>query len=191
MARDYREWIKDMAHRDAWLAVMGVGGLGLNAIAIARALGFENIVAVDINDDSLNAAKDLGAKAVLNPKDGNDIERLRELTQNELTDVLDTVGLASTAKLAVHAMIKGGRYVVVGLHGGDFKMPQPWLPQKAMMVRGCHVGTKAQLEELIELVRSGKIAQMPVELRPLGEVNHALDDLKNGRVTGRIVLTND
>lgn len=178
------------AHPDSWLAVMGVGGLGLNAVAIAKAIGFENIVAVDINDNSLKAAKEMGAKAVLNSKSDNAIEMLRELTNNELTDVLDTVGIASTVRLAVHTMIKGGRYVVVGLHGGDFKMPQPWLPQKAMTVCGCHVGTKKQLEELIQLVRQGSISQMPVEVRAMEEVNSALEDLHKGKVTGRIVLSN-
>ena len=177
-------------HPEAWLAVMGVGGLGLNAVAIATALGFENIVAVDINDANLEAAREMGARASINSSREDAIDQLREVTQNQLTDVLDTVGVSSTVRLAVHAMIKGGRYVVVGLHGGDFKMPQPWLPQKAMTVRGCHVGTKQQLEELIALVRKGKIRQMPFETRPMDAVNGALDDLKHGRVTGRIVLTN-
>ncbi|XAT60651.1 alcohol dehydrogenase catalytic domain-containing protein [Rhodobacteraceae bacterium Araon29] len=178
-------------HQDSWLAVMGVGGLGLNAIAIAKALGFENIVAVDINHENLMAAREMGAAAILNSKDAEVIDELRKITNNQLTDVLDTVGVASTARLAVHAIIKGGHYVVVGLHGGDFKMPQPWLPQKAMTIRGCHVGTIEQLRELIKMVRAGKIAQMPIEIRPMDKVNEALDDLKCGQVTGRIVLINE
>ena len=178
-------------HKESWLAIMGVGGLGLNAVAIAKAKGFENIVAVDINDSNLAAAQDMGATAVLNSKNPNPIDQLREITENALTDVLDTVGIASTVRLAVHVMIKGGRYVIVGLHGGDFKMPQPWLPQKAMTVRGCHVGTIQQLQELVDLVRAGKIKQMPVQTRPMDQVNQALDDLKRGKVTGRIVMTNE
>lgn len=180
----------DSSHEDSWLAVMGVGGLGLNAIAIAKAMGFTNIVAVDINDANLTAAREMGATAILNSNTPDAIEQLREITGNALTDVLDTVGVASTVRIAVHAMIKGGRYVVVGLHGGDFKMPQPWLPQKAMTIRGCHVGTIKQLQELVDLVRAGKIKQMPVQIRPMDQVNAALDDLRQGNVTGRIILTN-
>jgi len=178
-------------HPEAWLAILGAGGLGLNAIAIAQALGFKNIVAVDVDDKKLAAARNLGATAVLNSKQGESIDKLRQITDNALTDVLDTVGAPATAKLAVHALIKAGRYVVVGLHGGDFKMPQPWLPQKAMTVAGSHVGTCQQLHDLIDLVRAGKVKKIPVTLRPLSEINQALNDLHEGKVTGRIILTND
>ena len=80
---------------------------------------------------------------------------------------------------------------VVGLHGADFKMPFPWLPQKALTVRGCHVGSSQQLRELIDLVRTGKIQEIPVTKRPLSEVDRALNDLKAGKVRGRIILTAD
>ena len=80
---------------------------------------------------------------------------------------------------------------MVGLHGGDFKMPLPWLPQKVMTVCGCHVGCCRDLRELIDLVRTGKVREIPVSLRPLSEVNRTLDDLKAGKITGRVVLTAD
>mgnify|MGYP005700110983 FL=1 len=132
----------------------------------------------------------MGATMTLNTKVDDALEQLHEQTGGQLSDVLDTVGAPQTARLAVHGLIKGGRYVVVGLHGGDFKMPQPWLPQKAMTVMGSHVGTRAQLHELIALVRGGKVKPLPVECRPMGVINDALSDLHAGRVTGRIVLTN-
>lgn len=177
--------------QDEWLAIMGAGGLGLNAIAIARAMGHERIVAIDIEADKLETATLMGANAVLNSTGDDALERLRKTTRNQLMAVLDTVGIPSTSRLAVHALIKTGRYVVVGLHGGDFKMPLPWLPQKAMTVRGCHVGSSSELRELIELVRTGKVREIPVDSRPLIEVNQALKDLKAGKITGRVVLNAD
>ena len=99
--------------------------------------------------------------------------------------------MPATSHVAVRALIKTGRYVVVGLHGGDFKMPLPWLPQKALTVRGCHVGSSGQLRDLIALVRTGKVREIPVETRPLSEVARALADLEAGKVTGRIVLNAD
>lgn len=177
--------------RHSWLAVLGVGGLGLNAIAIGQALGFARIVAVDVGEAKLEAASGMGATATLDARREDALEALREICGGQLTAVLDTVGAAATARLGVHALIKGGHYVVVGLHGGDFKMPQPWLAQKAMIVQGCHVGTVRQLRELVALVRAGKVRQMPIETRPLSQVNGALDDLRAGRVTGRVVLTPD
>jgi D-arabinose 1-dehydrogenase-like Zn-dependent alcohol dehydrogenase len=176
---------------DEWLAVMGAGGLGLNAVAIARAMGFKNIVAVDIDERKLQAAVEMGADAVLDGKREDALEEMRRITGNKLLAVVDTVGAPSTSRLAVRALLKTGRYVVVGLYGGDFKMPLPWLPQKAMTVRGSYVGSCNDLRELIDLVRTGKVKELPVTSRPLAEVSQTLDDLKAGRVTGRVVRNAD
>jgi D-arabinose 1-dehydrogenase-like Zn-dependent alcohol dehydrogenase len=174
-----------------WLAVMGAGGLGLNAIAIARAMGYEKIVAVDIDERKLQAAAEMGADAVLNGSREDAIEELRKITGNQLLAVVDTVGAPSTSRLAVHALIKMGRYVVVGLYGGDFTMPAAWLPQKYLSVLGSYVGNCNQLRDLIEMVRSGKIKPLPVSSRPLSEASQTLEDLKEGKITGRVVLTTE
>lgn len=176
---------------DEWLAVMGAGGLGLNAVAIGRAMGFKNIVSVDIDDRKLQAAVEMGADAVLNGSREDALEEMRRITDNKLMAVVDTVGAPPTARLAIRALLKTGRYVVVGLYGGDFKMPLPWLPQKAMTVRGSYVGSCNDLRELIDLVRTGKVKELPVTSRPLAEVSQTLEDLKAGRITGRVVLNAD
>jgi D-arabinose 1-dehydrogenase-like Zn-dependent alcohol dehydrogenase len=174
-----------------WLAVMGAGGLGLNAVGIARAMGFEKIVSVDIDDRKLQAAVEMGADAVLNSSREDALEELRRITGNQLLAVVDTVGAPATSRLAVHALIKMGRYVVVGLYGGDFTMPLPWLPQKYLTVRGSYVGSCNDLRELIALVKEGKVKEIPVSSRPLAEANQTLEDLKAGKITGRVVLTTE
>ena len=174
---------------DEWLAVLGAGGLGLNAIAIAKAMGFENVIAVDIDDAKLASARDMGADKTLNSAsaDGS-AEALLAATQHKLFAVLDTFGSEQTGTLAVTALAKAGRYVVVGQHGGDFKMPQIWLPQKAMTVRGSHVGNSGHLRTLIQMYRQGRLKPIPVETRPLSAVNQAISELEAGQVTGRIVF---
>ncbi|MEZ5730267.1 MAG: alcohol dehydrogenase [Burkholderiaceae bacterium] len=176
---------------DEWMAVMGTGGLGLNAIAIARALGYPRIVAVDNDAGKLPTALEMGADAALDAMRADAVEELRRLTGNQLMVVIDTVGVPSTSRLAVHSLMKTGRYVCVGLHGGDFRMPLPWLPQKALTVAGAHVGSSPMLRELIDLVRTGKVKPIPVSTRPLAAVQQTLDDLHAGRITGRVVLTGD
>ena len=171
-----------------WLAIIGSGGLGLNAISIAKAMDYKNIIAIDIDDSKLKVAKDMGASKTINSKDQKIIEKLKNLTNNLLFGVLDTVGNLSTCKLAVSSLNKTGKYVIVGQHGGDLKVPIVWLPQKAMTIRGSHVGNYPQLKELINLVRDGKIKQMPIDKRPLTEINTAIEDLQKGKVIGRIVL---
>ncbi|MEN8919964.1 MAG: alcohol dehydrogenase [Octadecabacter sp.] len=174
-----------------WMAIMGCGGLGMNAISIARAMGFDNVIAVDIDDAKLDAARDMGATKVMNSQRDDAVSELQKLADGRLMGVLDTFGGASTGRIAVRALSKAGRYLLVGQAGGDFKMPQVWLPQKAMTVRGSHVGNSPQLHALIDMVRAGKIKQMPIERRPLSEINQAVEDLEGGRVTGRIVFQPD
>ncbi len=171
-----------------WLAILGTGGLGLNAIAIARAMGFANIIAVDVNDEKLTAAREMGADKTLNALQENATEKLKQETENQLFAVIDTFGSGQTGALGVAALTKAGRYVVVGQHGGDFKMPQIWLPQKALTVQGSHVGNSLQLRALIDMFKAGKLKPIPVEVRALSAINRSVDDLQQGRVTGRIVL---
>ena len=171
-----------------WLAVLGAGGLGLNGIAIAKAMGYKHIVAIDIDDEKLQTAKDMGADAVLNSATGDALEALLSLTQNTLFGVLDTFGSEQTGTLAVSALTKSGRYVVVGQHGGDFKMPQVWLPQKALTVRGSHVGNSGHLRALIDMFREGRLTPIPVTTKPLSAVNEAVASLQKGEVVGRIVF---
>ena len=173
---------------DEWLAILGCGGLGMNAIAIARALEFENIIAVDVDDTKLKTAREMGAIKVLNSRGEEAVSKLQKLANNKLMGILDTFGGSATAQLAVRALAKSGRYLIVGQAGGDFNMPQVWLPQKAMTVRGSHVGNSPQLRKIIDMVRGGKIKQMPIDRRPLSEINQAVHDLENGNVTGRVVF---
>ena len=105
--------------------------------------------------------------------------------------VIDTFGGESTGQLAVRALAKSGQYLLVGQAGGDFKMPHAWFPQKAMTVRGSHVGNSPQLRKLIDMVRDGKVKQIPIECRQLSGINQAVEDLEKGRVTGRIVFQPD
>ena len=70
-------------------------------------------------------------------------------------------------------------------------MPQVWPPQKAMTVRGSHVSNFPQLRKLIDMVRDGKVKQIPIECRQLSGINQAVEDLEKGRVIGRIVFQPD
>lgn len=175
---------------DEALIVFGAGGLGLNAVTLAKAMGVGKVISVDIDDDKLAAAREMGADVTVNSKSSPDA--LKELaTHAPIIGAVDTVGNPDTARLGVMSLVKTGRYVVVGLYGGTLKLPMPLLPQRALTVRGSYVGSAKDLRELIALVRRGKVKPLPTEERPLGDVQQALDDLEAGKVTGRIVLTAD
>lgn len=178
--------------KGSWTAVLGAGGLGLVGVNIAKALGAEKVVAVDIDDAKLEAAKGMGADAVLNSaKAADPVAALQELCGGMLLQVLDTVGNEKTSALGTLALRKTGRYVIVGLHGGTFRLPLPLLPQRAMTVRGSYVGSSRDLAELIDLVKAGKVKAAPITERPLDMVGRTIAELEEGKVLGRVVLTTE
>src|SRR5262249_18340500 len=83
----------------------------------------------------------------------------------------------------------GGAVVIVGLIGGSFSLPVPMFPLRALTIMGSYVGSLAEARDMLALVQAGKVAPIPVELRPLEATNAALDDLRAGQVVGRVVIT--
>ena len=78
--------------------------------------------------------------------------------------------------------------IIVGLFGGDVTVPTPFFPLKAMTLRGSYVGSQTDIAELLELVNRMGMPSVPIRRRPLAEVNDALNDLRAGKVVGRVVL---
>jgi D-arabinose 1-dehydrogenase-like Zn-dependent alcohol dehydrogenase len=165
------------------VAVIGCGGVGMAGIAVLRAKGVKNIVACDIDDAKLATAAELGAKLTVNTKEADAAQKLAGLA-----GVIDFVGNPATAALGIAALRKGGRYVLVGLHGGELVHALPPIAQRAIGIVGSYVGNLQELKEVVALAKKGKLKPMPVETRPAQEVNGALEDLHAGRVVGRVVL---
>jgi len=173
---------------DSYVAIIGLGGLGLMAVSVAAAMGIQNIIACDISDDRLEVALDLGATAALNTGSSDAASQLAELSKGCLFGVIDTVGLPATMNLGIEACMKGGRIVLIGLQGGKIALPLPTLPFKALSLIGTYTGTLNELTELVQLAQTGAIRPMPVEVRPMKCLHDTLEDLRNGEVIGRVVL---
>lgn len=173
--------------RDEWVAVMGAGGLGLSAISLLRAQGHERIVAVDIDDASLAAAVAAGAAATLDSRQSGALQSLGALTGSALYGAVDFVGSTESAQLALGALRKGGKLVLVGLFGGEIGLSIAGTILRAITVQGSHLGSIDELEAVIALARSGMIQPIPIRLRPLSAVSRTLDELKGGGIVGRVV----
>jgi D-arabinose 1-dehydrogenase-like Zn-dependent alcohol dehydrogenase len=78
--------------------------------------------------------------------------------------------------------------VVVGLFGGEFRMPLPMFALKSLQITGSYVGSLNDLRDLVALAQRVELPATPLHLRPLAQVNEALADLAAGRVVGRTVL---
>ncbi len=171
-----------------WIAVLGCGGLGLVGVSILRAKGVKNIVACDIDETKLVAATRVGAKSVLDTRAPDAVQKLQAETGGNLAGAIDFVGMPATANLGLAALRKGGRYVLCGLFGGELTHPLPPIAQRAIGIQGSYVGSLQELKEVVALAKKRKIKPTPIDTRPAEQVNRSLEELKAGRVLGRVVL---
>jgi D-arabinose 1-dehydrogenase-like Zn-dependent alcohol dehydrogenase len=169
--------------REDRVAVIGCGGVGLAGVAVLRAKGVKHIVACDIDDGKLATAAKLGATITVNTRAADAAQKLQGIA-----GVIDFVGMPATAALGIAALRKGGRYVLVGLHGGELVHPLPPIAQRAIGIVGSYVGNLAELKAVVALAKKGKLKALPLETRAADQANRALEDLKAGRVAGRVVL---
>jgi len=94
----------------------------------------------------------------------------------------------ATARFSFDALRKGGKLVQVGLFGGELTLPLPLMPIRALTVQGSYVGNPKELRELVALAQDGRLAPLPVEVVPQSQANEALMRLRDGKITGRVVL---
>lgn len=170
------------------VVLVGAGGLGLNAIHILRALGHRAIVAVDTSADKRQAALDAGATGVVDGAGEGVTQRILDACGGPVLSVIDLVNATATATAALGALRKGGRMVQVGLFGGELAVPLPTLALRAFTIQGSYVGNPQELRELVALAQDGRVAALPITQMPQAFANDALMRLRDGQVTGRIVL---
>lgn len=168
------------------LLIMGLGGVGMMGLQIARALTDAPVFAADIDGRKREAAAAMGATAVDPAAEG--ARRTLMRSAGPMAAAIDFVGAESTLDFAQGAVGKAGAVVVAGLLGGRFSIPIPMFPLRQLAILGSYVGTLAEARELIGLVKQGRIAPIPVDVRPLAAANAAIADLRCGRVLGRVVL---
>ncbi|MGB5093778.1 MAG: alcohol dehydrogenase [Parvibaculum sp.] len=168
--------------------VVGLGGVGMMGLQFAKAMFDAAPLGADVDDSKLQAARGAGAHEVYNPKDAEALKKLMADTNGGVPGVVDFVGSEASLKFATSAVRKGGKVIVVGLFGGAFAMPIPMFPMRAISIGGSYVGSLGETIEMMELVRAGKIDPIPVTERPLSAATQSLNDLREGKVLGRVVL---
>ncbi|KMO11695.1 alcohol dehydrogenase [Methylobacterium platani] len=170
-----------------WLLLVGAGGLGQSALALARALGHARVAVADTAPDKRARAAALGADLVLDPADPAARDALLRL-ESGLSAAIDFVGTAGTAGFALDALRRGGRFVVVGMFGGEIALSLPLLPLRALTLAGSYVGNLGELRDLVALVRAHGLTLVETETVPLARAEDAMRRLAGGTVAGRIVL---
>ena len=170
------------------VVVVGAGGLGMNAIAVLKALNHQNIVVVDVSAEKRQAALKAGAHKVVDGNGEDVAKRIMETAGGPVLAVIDLVNGTQTARFAFGALRKGGKLVQVGLFGGELTLPLPIMAIRALTVQGSYVGNAKELRELVQLAQDGKLGALPVATVPQNQAYDALMRLRDGKVTGRLVL---
>jgi alcohol dehydrogenase len=168
--------------------LVGLGGVGMMGLSIARALFAEPPIVADIDVGKRKAALKAGAAAAFDPADREARRALIKSTGGGVFAACDFVGSEKSLAFATGALAKGGKVAVTGLLGGNFPLAATMFVLKAMTVEGTLTGTLTEANELMVLARAGQIAPLPIEERPLAAAQQSLDDLRAGRVLGRVSL---
>src|ERR1700734_2560936 len=148
------------------IVLVGAGGLGLNAIAVLRALKHEHIISVDISAEKRDAALRAGAHKVIDGTGDGVAKRIMDAAGGAVLAIVDLVNGTATARFAFGALRKGGKLVQVGLFGGELMLPLPIMAIRALTVQGSYVGNPKELRELVKLAQDGTLQALPVTTVP-------------------------
>jgi D-arabinose 1-dehydrogenase-like Zn-dependent alcohol dehydrogenase len=168
--------------------IIGAGGLGLMCLALHQKMGGHSAIVVDIDPAKRDAALKGGAKAVVDGGAADAVDQIKRLTNGGAWGVIDLVGSSQSARVGCDSLAKGGKYVIVGLYGGDLTVSLPPIAMRAVTIQGSYVGSVPEMAELMELVKRTGLPDVPVATRPLSQVNEAMADLRAGKIVGRVVL---
>jgi 6-hydroxycyclohex-1-ene-1-carbonyl-CoA dehydrogenase len=170
--------------------VIGCGGIGLNLVQVAAAMG-ARVIAVDLLDEKLEWALKLGAAKTLNP---TSVERLdkavRQLTGGGADVAFEAIGLPETQEQAFASLRTGGRFVVVGFASQPMRLDAGRTMYREMEIVGSLGCRAVDYPRVLELVRQGriKLQELVTARYPLDQINQAFDALRRGEGIRSVVV---
>ncbi len=179
----------------ARVGVVGLGGVGLNALFGAKVAGASRIVALDIHDDKLELAKRLGATDTVNAKDADAVQKVKDLTNGGVDFGLEMAGSVQAMELAYRITRRGGTTVTAGLPHPDarWQLQHVNLTAEERTVKGSYVGScvpPRDMPRYIELYRKGMLPvnKLMSDHITLEQLNEGFDNLASGHTVRQIVM---
>jgi propanol-preferring alcohol dehydrogenase len=169
-----------------WIAIYGIGGLGHLAVQLAKAKGGK-VIAVDVADDKLQLARECGADATVNAATTQAYKEIKKMSSGGAHIVMVTSGSRMAYETALRSLRRGGTLSVVGM------APEPITVSTVALVSGEYrivasaVGTRQDLLEILQLAAADKV-RCRIETRAFDQVAGVFDEMKEGRLLGRVVL---
>jgi len=177
-----------------WLAVHGCGGVGLSVVHVADALG-ANVVAVDLFDEKLDVAADLGAVETVNARVVDDVPAtVKAITDGGADVSVDALGIAETCRNSIRSLAKLGQHVQIGLttgaEGGEIALPTDLMVRREITFVGTIGMQPSRYDEIFNLIDSGKIepAKVVSETVPLEGTSAKLEAMSEFDTVGIPVI---
>lgn len=164
------------------VAVVGCGGVGLNVVQCATVAG-ARVIAIDLNDERLEAARELGAVETVNPSAMERVDKhVRKLTGGGVDVAFEAIGNPTTMRMAYSLLRRGGRLCVIGYSADDVTLSAAKLMYFELEVVGSLGCGGGEYPEIIGLVEAGRIKLEPIVsgTLPLEEINEGMDRLRRG-----------
>jgi propanol-preferring alcohol dehydrogenase len=159
------------------------------AIQLAKSITGSKIIAMDLDDEKLQVAKNNGADIIINSKKEDSIKAVMESTDRLGADaVIDFVNATKTVETDMQILRRRARLVLVGLFGGALQLNLISMPTKAYRLIGSYTGNLLEMAELVSLAKRGVIKPIVSDRFKLDQATEALSKLKDGKITGRGVI---
>lgn len=184
----YRGLKRTGARPGQWMAVIGIGGLGHIAVQYARAMGLR-VAAVDVSNDKLKLAKRLGAELLVDAAK----EDAPAAVQKKIGGAHGAIVTAISPRAfeqAIGMLRPAGTVCYIGLPGGDkdiIRTSISAIVNGELSVRGSNVGTRLDLNEAVAFASNGLVTAK-IKTAKLAAINDIFDDMRQGRILGRMVL---
>jgi len=176
-------------------AVVGLGGVGFSALLAALASGAREVVAIDLSEDKLALARELGATATFNASEEDVVARVRAITKGGVDHAFEMAGVTAAMELAWGVTRRGGCTVSAGLPHPDkrFPLPSTLLVAEERTLRGSYIGSAVPARDIphyIDLYQRGKlpVGRLMGERLPLERINEGFDRLDSGHAMRDIVV---
>lgn len=176
-------------------AVLGLGGVGFSALLAAVAAGAREVVAVDLHEDKLALARELGATFTVNAADPDAAEKIRAHTQGGVEVAFEMAGAVPALELAWRITRRGGTTVSAGLPHPDRRLALPpvQLVAEERSLRGSYIGSAVPVRDIpryIALYQQGKLPvnRLMGEQMPLADIHVALDRMAAGHALRDVLI---
>ncbi len=176
------------------VAVVGCGGIGLAALQGARLCGAAPIIAVDVTPEKLAVARMLGATHVVNAREVDAVEAVKEITGGGVDYSFEAIGTKATAEQCFAMLARGGTATIIGMVplGTTLELPGAEFFMNEKRIQGSLMGSnqfRVDMPWFVELYLDGrlKLDEMVSAHRPLSEINEGYDAMRKGVATRTVI----